>query len=120
MASFTSDPVLIINVMGRKIGFIAASARLADLKREMPLLIILPESMENNNGNANLEFITDRVNTTLKKHKRCIVVIGEGEMTLAEIVEKTVANDKRLPDVEVLNKIPGIAFLEETVGTMGA
>ena len=78
MASFTSDPVLIINVMGRKIGFIAASARLADLKREMPLLIILPESMGKNNGNVNLELITDRVNKTLKLHKRCIVVIGEG------------------------------------------
>jgi len=78
MASFTSDPVLIINVMGRKIGFIAASARLADLKREMPLLIVLPESMGKNNGNTNLEFITDRVNKTLRKFKRCIIIVGEG------------------------------------------
>lgn len=78
MASFTSDPVLIINVMGRKIGFIAASARLADLKREIPLLIVLPESMGINNGNVNLEFVTDRVNRTLRQFKRCIVIIGEG------------------------------------------
>jgi len=39
-----------------------------------------------------------------------IVVIGEGEMTLAGIVEKTLANDKRLPDAETLKEIPGIAF----------
>ncbi len=42
-----------------------------------------------------------------------IIVIGEGEMTLAEILEQTLVNNKRLPGVEVLKKIPGIAFLED-------
>jgi 6-phosphofructokinase len=41
-ASYTSDPVLIMQAMGRKIGFITASARLGDPERRMPLLVVLP------------------------------------------------------------------------------
>jgi 6-phosphofructokinase 1 len=77
-ASYTSDPVLVIGVMGRKIGFISAAARLADPKREMPLLIILPESLSKDDYQGNLEFITKKVNKKLKKQGRCMVVIGEG------------------------------------------
>lgn len=77
-ASYTSDPVLVIGVMGRKIGFIPAAARLADPKREIPLLIILPESLSKDDYQSNLEFITGKVNEKLKKEGRCIVVIGEG------------------------------------------
>jgi 6-phosphofructokinase 1 len=77
-ASYTSDPVLVIGVMGRKIGFIPAAARLADPKREVPLLIIIPESLSKDDYQGNLEFITEKVNEKLKKEGRCIVVIGEG------------------------------------------
>ena len=77
-ASYTSDPVLVIGVMGRKIGFIPAAARLADPKREIPLLIILPESLSKDDYQSNLEFIAEKVNEKLKKQGRCIVVIGEG------------------------------------------
>jgi len=77
-ASYTSDPVLVIGVMGRKIGFIPAAARLADPKREMPLLIILPESLSTDDYLGNLEFITKKINDKLSKYERCIVVIGEG------------------------------------------
>ncbi len=77
-ASYTSDPVLVIGVMGRKIGFIPAAARLADPKREISLLIILPESLSKDDYQGNLEFITEKVNKELKKEGRCIVVIGEG------------------------------------------
>ena len=77
-ASYTSDPVLVIGVMGRKIGFIPAAARLADPKREIPLLIILPESLSKDDNQGNLEFITEKVNEKIKKQRRCIVVIGEG------------------------------------------
>ncbi len=77
-ASYTSDPVLVIGVMGRKIGFIPAAARLADPKREIPLLIILPESLSKDDYQGNLEFISEKVNEKLKKEGRCIVVIGEG------------------------------------------
>ena len=37
--SCPADPVLVMQAMGRKIGFIPAAARLADPDREMPLLI---------------------------------------------------------------------------------
>jgi len=49
-----------------------------------------------------------------------LAVIGEGEITLAEILEKTIANNNHLPSAEVLKKIPGIAFREETTGTLHA
>lgn len=77
-ASYTSDPVMVIGVMGRKIGFIPASARLADPDRKMPLLIILPEALSANNIIENLELITRRVNEKLDSFARCIVVISEG------------------------------------------
>jgi len=77
-ASYTSDPVLVIGVMGRKIGFIPAAARLADLERKIPLLIILPEALPKYDYLSNLEFITEKVNRKLKDCGRCIVVIGEG------------------------------------------
>lgn len=77
-ASYTSDPVLVTGVMGRKIGFIPAAARLADPERKMPLLIILPEALSKEDSLSNLEFITEKVNRKLKDYGRCIVVIGEG------------------------------------------
>jgi len=79
-ASYTSDPVLVIGVMGRKIGFIPAAARLADPERKMPLLIILPEALSKDNYQANLEFITEKVNERLDGFGRCIVVISEGAL----------------------------------------
>jgi len=77
-ASYTSDPVLVIGVMGRKIGFIPAAARLADPERKMPLLIILPEALSKDDYQANLEFITEKVNERLAQFGRCIVIISEG------------------------------------------
>jgi 6-phosphofructokinase 1 len=58
--------------MGRKIGFIPAAARLADPKREMPLLIYLAESP------CSLDELTEQVRTKVKEAGRCIVVISEG------------------------------------------
>lgn len=72
MGSWPADPVLVIQAMGRKIGFIPAAARLADPKREWPLQIYLTES------GTTLEELGDRVNDQLKKDKRCLVVISEG------------------------------------------
>jgi len=77
-ASYTSDPVLVITVMGRKIGFIPAAARLADLERKIPLKIFLPEALSKDDSESNLEFITGSVNRQLKESGRCIVIIGEG------------------------------------------
>jgi len=67
-----SDPVLVLQAMGRKIGFIPAAARLADPNREMPLQIYLRES------GLTLDALADNVNRQLKADGRCIVVISEG------------------------------------------
>ncbi|MCD5391021.1 diphosphate--fructose-6-phosphate 1-phosphotransferase [candidate division NPL-UPA2 bacterium] len=70
--SSPSDPVLVIQAMGRKIGFIPAAARLADPKREMPVQIYLTES------GLSLQEMADRVNDQLKTTGRVIVVVSEG------------------------------------------
>ena len=70
--SSPADPVLVLQAMGRKIGFIPAAARLADPGREMPLQIYLTES------GLNLKELADNVNDQLVKDGRCIVVISEG------------------------------------------
>jgi len=72
MGSSPADPVLVLQAMGRKIGYIPAAARLADLNRELPLQIYLAES------GLNLEQMADKVNDQLKKDGRCIVVVSEG------------------------------------------
>jgi 6-phosphofructokinase 1 len=58
--------------MGRKIGFIPAAARLADLNREMPLQIYMRES------GLTLKQMADLVNDELRRSGRCIVVVSEG------------------------------------------
>ncbi len=70
--SCPADPVLVMQAMGRKIGFIPAAARLADPAREMPLQIYLAESP------CTLEQLADNVNDQLRRGGRCIVVISEG------------------------------------------
>ena len=70
--SCPSDPVLVMQAMGRKIGFIPAAARLADPNREMPLQIYLAERP------FTLEQLADQVNDQLKRDGRCMVVISEG------------------------------------------
>ncbi|MCC7087249.1 MAG: diphosphate--fructose-6-phosphate 1-phosphotransferase [Pirellulales bacterium] len=70
--SCPADPVLVMQAMGRKIGYIPAAARLADPGRELPLQIYLAESP------CSLEQLADNVNAQLKKVGRCLVVISEG------------------------------------------
>jgi 6-phosphofructokinase 1 len=77
----TSDPVLVLQAMGRKIGFIPAASRLADPRREMPLQIYMAESR------LTLEQMADNVNDQLKKTGRCIVVVSEG-FNVGEIGER--------------------------------
>jgi hypothetical protein len=47
-----------------------------------------------------------------------LIVLGEGELTLAEIVGKMLENHKRLPGEEVLQGIAGIAFLKDREKTL--
>jgi 6-phosphofructokinase 1 len=70
--SCPADPVLVMQAMGRKIGFIPAAARLADPKRELPLLIVLTESK------IAMPDLADAVNDLLKTRGRAIVVVSEG------------------------------------------
>ncbi len=72
MGSSPADPVIVLQAMGRKIGYIPAAARLADVKREMPLQIYLPES------GLGLSELTDNVNDELNRSGRVIVVASEG------------------------------------------
>ena len=72
MGSSPADPVLVIQMMGRKIGFIPAAARLADPKRKMPLHIYMPESK------VSIEELTDNTNDELNRSGRCIIAVSEG------------------------------------------
>jgi 6-phosphofructokinase 1 len=79
--SCPSDPVLVMQAMGRKIGFIPAAARLADPERRMPLLILLRES------GLTLEALADRVNEMLRQKGRALVIVSEG-FDVGEIGER--------------------------------
>ncbi len=70
--SSPSDPVLVMQAMGRKIGFIPAAARLADPHRETPLLIFMPES------GLDLNALTDIVADKVREVGRALVVVSEG------------------------------------------
>ncbi|MBN1437096.1 MAG: diphosphate--fructose-6-phosphate 1-phosphotransferase [Sedimentisphaerales bacterium] len=72
MGSSPADPVMVVQAMGRKIGFIPAAARLADPNREMPLQIYMTESQ------LSLEQLGENVVDYLKRYGRCIVVVSEG------------------------------------------
>ncbi len=70
--SCRSDPVLVVQAMGRRIGFIPAAARLADPEREMPLQIYLPEAK------STLPKLAENVNQELRRSGRAIIVVSEG------------------------------------------
>ncbi|HID75908.1 MAG TPA: diphosphate--fructose-6-phosphate 1-phosphotransferase [Planctomycetaceae bacterium] len=70
--SCPADPVLVLQAMGRKIGFIPAAARLADPRRETPLQIYLAERA------VPLEQLADQVSDQLRACGRCLVVVSEG------------------------------------------
>lgn len=70
--SAPADPVLVVQAMGRKIGYIPAAARLADPERRMPLQIYLTES------GLTLPELGENVLRQLESDGRCIVVVSEG------------------------------------------
>lgn len=70
--SSPADPVLVVQAMGRRIGFIPAAARLADPERKLPLQIYLPEA-----GHS-LESLRTHVAEDLRKSGRVIVIVSEG------------------------------------------
>ncbi len=80
--SCPADPVLVMQAMGRKIGFIPAAARLADPQRELPLLIAMQESK------LTLPDLADAVNDMLRERGRCLLVISEG-FPVGDLGERT-------------------------------
>jgi len=67
-----SEPVSVLQAMGRKSGYIPAAVRLADPQREMPLQLYFAES-----GHT-LESLAENINRQLQQSGRCIVVVSEG------------------------------------------
>jgi len=72
LGAYSHDKVLIAQTFGRKTGFLAGCARLADPERKMPLIILLPEDQ--------LEFheVLKQIEKTLKLYKRTMVILSEG------------------------------------------
>lgn len=70
--SSPADPVLVLQAMGRKIGYIPAAARLADPDREMPLQIYTAEA------GIPLGQLYENVCGLLKSAGRAILVVSEG------------------------------------------
>ncbi len=58
---------------------------------------------------------TTSYNEVLEDHNIDIGVIGEGEVTLSEIIEKFIGNDRKKLSYDDLIKLNGIAFSEKTV-----
>jgi ATP-dependent phosphofructokinase / diphosphate-dependent phosphofructokinase len=67
-----SEPVAVLQAMGRKSGFLTAASRLADPDRRMPLQLYFAESRHT------LESLRENVNRELGASGRCIVVVNEG------------------------------------------
>ena len=67
-----SEPVAVLQAMGRKSGFITAASRLADPDRRMPLQMYVAEA------HHTLESLHENVNRELGRSGRCIVVVNEG------------------------------------------
>ena len=56
---------------------------------------------------------TSSYRTILKDKNLDMVILGEGEITFSEVVERMIENGNKLPRQEVLKSIPGIAFVEK-------
>jgi 6-phosphofructokinase 1 len=67
-----SEPVTVLQAMGRKAGFIPAASRLGDPERRIPLQLYLAEARHS------LESLAENVNREVARSGRCIVVASEG------------------------------------------
>lgn len=72
LGAFSHDKVLIGQTFGRKTGFLAACARLADRQREFPLVLLLPEDQRP------LEDVLGHIEHNLNLRNRCMVIMSEG------------------------------------------
>ena len=58
-------------------------------------------------------YATSNYRSLLKDDNIDLTVLGEGEVTLAELVEQIMENGGKLPPQAVLEEIPGLAFIAE-------
>jgi amino acid adenylation domain-containing protein len=58
-------------------------------------------------------YATSNYRTLLEDSHIGLAVLGEGEVTLSQLVEKVLENRGKLPPREVLREIPGLAFIDE-------
>jgi len=72
LGAHSHDKVLIAQTFGRKTGFLAGCARLADTNRQLPLIILLPEDQKP------LLDVLEHIETIVRKSGRAIVVMSEG------------------------------------------
>lgn len=66
------DQVLVAQTFGRRTGFLAGAARIADPGRTLPLLILLPED------ERPLDAVVGAVDDLIRRRGRAIVVLAEG------------------------------------------
>jgi amino acid adenylation domain-containing protein len=59
-------------------------------------------------------YATSDYNTLLQDRNIDLAALGEGEITLSEVVKKILENDGNLPPEPVLKEIPGIAFMPKS------
>ena len=69
---YVSEPVSVYQAMGRKAGFITASARLADPLRQTPLQMYFAETGQD------IEWLYENVSRSLRDCGRAVVVVSEG------------------------------------------
>ena len=55
--------------------------------------------------------VTTNYQAVLQDQNIDLAVLGEGEITLVELMEKILDNHGKLPDEKILEKIPGLAFI---------
>ncbi|MFA7062172.1 MAG: amino acid adenylation domain-containing protein, partial [Pedobacter sp.] len=58
-------------------------------------------------------YATSSIGQVLKDRNIDLVVVGEGEVTLAELTSRMLENGRRMPDEPVLRQIDGVAFIAE-------
>ena len=59
-------------------------------------------------------YATSEFTSILSDQNIDLAVLGEGEITLAELIGKVLDNNGKMPDESVLQQIPGLAFLPDS------
>ena len=72
LGACSHDKVLVAQTFGRDAGFICAGARLADVDRKLPLILLLPEDQQS------IEKVMGAVENSLSRFGRAVVVLVEG------------------------------------------